>query len=167
MSRQATMDLQTEDGERPASALPLINVGGAMTITGLNEDGLDEELGQRRIKWAWNIALNPDSEETRRELRFLEQSLWCWRFPKRFTQPDQFEDVLKLILPESCFFTKIVTSTEFERALVCGSTHVANLCEAGELEEDARSAKRAARGPNGKRLIKLTSAISFLKSRLQ
>jgi hypothetical protein len=167
LTRQTTMDLQTEDGERPASALPLINVGGARSITGLSEDGLDEELGQRRIRWAWNIALNPDPELTRRELRFLEQSLWCWRFPKRFTQPEKFEDVLKLLVPENAWLSKTITSTQFEHMLVCGRTHIANLCEGKQLLESRSSAKRAARGPNGKRIITLDSAITFLKTRLQ
>jgi len=167
LTRQNTLDLQTEDGERPASALPLINVGGARSITGLSEDGLDEELGQRRIKWAFNIALNPDPEQTRRELRFLEQSLWCWRFPKRFTQPEKFEDVLKLILPENSWITRSITSTEFEHALVCGRTHIANLCEQKQLKEAPSSARRATRGPNGKRIITLDSAIHFLRTRLQ
>ena len=157
---QRTMDLQA-NGRRLAFQLPLLGVNGARALTGLDEDELMNEIGQRRILWAWNIALQA---EGRTELRIWNRSLVCWIEP-HLTQPRDLAGVLATILPAKSELTGTLDSKEVKRLLNTGHTHVANLCAAGQLVEHGKSGKRAVSGPNGKRIITRGSVVEFFRTR--
>lgn len=158
--RQDTIDLQVS-GRRLAFQLPLLDVRGARALTGLDEDELMSEIGQRRILWAWNIALQA---EGRTELRIWNRSLVCWIEPN-LAQPRELKEVLLTILPAKSELTGVLDSKEVKRLLNTGHTHIANLCERGQLTEHGKSGQRAASGPNGKRIITRASVIEFFRNR--
>lgn len=157
---QNTFDLQS-GGRRVAFQLPLLDVVGARALTGLDEDELMNEIGQRRIVWAWNIGRAADGRIT---LRIWNRSLVCWLEPK-LTQPTRLEDVLNIILPARSLITGTLDSKEVKRLLNTGHTHVANLAEDKSLQEHAKSGRRAVTGPNGKRIFTRASVIEFFRVR--
>ncbi len=157
---QHTFDLQS-GGRRLAFQLPLLDVVGARALTGLDEDELMNEIGQRRIVWAWNIGRSTDGRIT---LRIWNRSLICWVEPK-LTQPLRLEDVLNIILPPRSSITGTLDSKEVKRLMNTGHTHVANLAADGALMEHAKSGRRASSGPHGKRIFTRASVIEFFRLR--
>ena len=113
---------------------------------------LIEDVENRLIKFAWNIAVDLAA---RKEVRIYAPSAWafCYQTP----MPAISEDVVyKLILPN-----RDIRSTELKRILACSHQHV------HELKQNFVTTREPlqADGPNSFTVFSRPSIVDFLKAR--
>lgn len=142
--------LAAQRGVRPVALMELLELDRSV-------------IGAQRIDWSWNIA-GPTA--TRREIRILLKCL----------EPGVVLSTLAEVLPvlflprvhqglhpalrHECQF---ITGIEFQRALVCGPDHVANLIAAGALPVLRQRSHQS--GPGSSPRIAFTSVRAFLEAR--
>lgn len=136
---------------------PMTTVSGVRDrIAGLDEDdvvALIEETGE--LTHAWNIGLGGSSE--RRILtRCVEHFARTGR-PLILSQAQVLKEIF------AGYDKPFLTGTRVRLILNCGSTHIINIVEAGDLSTVPGTSWNT--GPNGSPLITRESFIAFLNGR--
>ncbi len=139
---------------------PAVQMDGAKHLLGLTEDEVLELIESGALSFAWNAAL---SGAGRRMVVVLRASIDFYRETlgaKRHELTDA--QAFRLLLPPG-HSKPFLSNGEIQRALNCGSEHVLNLFDAGELKKLPGSS--IGRGPSGEALATLESFRRFIERR--
>ena len=137
--------------------LPLVDLLGARSITGLHENVIKAMIDAGDWRWVWNIARVIESG-ARRELRFLVRELRAW--PSR---PDPEPDFDRVILEIYGRERPFIYGRDFHRAWNCDSGHMINLLESGAFGTLPKTSYGRGRGNTP--CITWSSAVAFLTAR--
>jgi len=134
---------------------PVVDLNGAMAILDLDALQVDDLLSSGLLI-AFNIAVE---KLARRELRFLCASLDHYKKTST-AQGLEFETILKFLLPHD---KPVLTNSEIQRSLNCGSHLIIDLVKAGELALAPKTVFR--RGNGGEAIITAQSFCEFVGGR--
>lgn len=152
-------------GSGHALRRPVLPLVTASDVLDLSEADVMAEIGERRIRWAFNLSAGDERASC---VLVLTRSLVCWfaeRDNVKLEQPRTIEDVITAILPPASLLTGVIRGAEFRQLFRVGKNHVNALLAAGLLQERKRPGHAARSGINGSRLLTRASVMELLKLR--
>ncbi len=137
---------------------PLVGVWSVLAVTVLKtEDEVLAALEDGRLLWGFNIACHDSSKAM---VRVLGQSVSDFIQGKSGQVVDFRPEIEQLIFPG--YQEDELSAGVIARAWNCSSSHITNLCRAGDLQVSRLSPKRRT---GAELMVDYSSAVTFLEKR--
>lgn len=151
----ATAEIPASATPAPTRVRPLLTVRGMVSLIVQNEDRCLGLIESGELRWAWNVALEPERAK-RMELRVLPECVADFLDGRRCEL--EWPDVLQRILPHD---EPLLKTKEMEMALNVSNAHVLGLLRRGAVE----AAGAWGPGPGHSAMVTRKSLIRFLGRR--